>query len=405
MGVTVKWIAKILRGLLSWRRPLLLGRNGMISRDTFTFGAFMGTFNLLYRGGLCVQRRVLKEDNQLAPFLSGGFAALSLLWLPPDDRVPIAVYLFVRAMRVVVEAFIKQNGDQIPTPLREFQHYDTGLFCLTACQILYAYIFEPTSLPPSYMAFLLRAGGKHSTVLNAMKAVCTGASMNREAVGAYCAKAGINALPVLALPFTPGGNNAAQIHACHLLHPGQSCTGHYATFTAKHVLSVGMPLYIPVSIVSQLIWRRKKMFEDPVKTIKHTLKSSIRSALFLALYCGNAWAACCFLRYFNICSRRTAWLFIGPMAGLPILLEEKSRRLELAIYCASPALQSFYTCGIMYGMLPRVPNTRYWRSATQYHVMVLFVFSMGVIMSAHQKDKGHLQPTFSQILKNLMGLN
>lgn len=35
-----------------------------------------------------------------------------------------------------------------------------------------------------------------------------------------------------------------------------------------------------------------------------------------------------------------------------------------------PALQSFYTCGIMYKMIPRIPNTRYWRDATEYHVMV-----------------------------------
>ena len=230
--------------------------------------------------------------------------------------------------------------------------------------------------------------------------------MNRQQVAAYCAKQGIDPQRVLELPFTPGGSNARQLdHMCCLMHPGQSCGEHYIRFTAKHVLSVGIPLYIPVSIISQLIWRRKKMFDEPVKTMERIIKSSIRSALFLALYCGNAWGVQCLLRRFNLLSHWSPWLIVGPMAGLPILLEEKSRRLELAIYCASPALQSFYTCGIMYGMLPRVPNTRYWRAATQYHVMAMFIFSMGVIMSAHQKDKGHLQPTFSQILKNLMGIS
>ena len=61
------------------------------------------------------------------------------------------------------------------------------------------------------------------------------------------------------------------------------------------------------------------------------------------------------------------------------------------------AVQSFYTCGIMYKYIPRVPNTRYWRDATGYHVMLMFSFSMAVIMSAHQKDQGHLQVTFSQV--------
>jgi len=162
---------------------------------------------------------------------------------------------------------------------------------------------------------------------------------------------------------------------------------------------------VPVTIVSMLIFNRKRLFENKLDSIKKILSGSTRSSIFLALYCGNAWAVQCFLRYMNMLNGWSTWLLLGPLAGLPILLERKDRRLELAIYCASPALQSFYTCGIMYKYIPRVPNTRYWRDATGYHVMLMFSFSMAVIMSAHQKDQGHLQVTFSQILKNLMGLN
>ena len=43
--------------------------------------------------------------------------------------------------------------------------------------------------------------------------------------------------------------------------------------------------------------------------------------------------------------------------------------------------------------------------ASQYHVLTLFGFAMGVIMTAHEMDMSHLQPTFEQILKNLLGIN
>jgi len=297
-------------------------------------------------------------------------------------------------------------GDSIPQKMKNFSHYDTSLFCLTASQILYAYIFAPFSLPASYMQFLMRAGQKDKRVLGALTSVATGVSMSRPAVESYCIQHGIDHTQVLDLPFTPGGVNSLQKdHLCHLMHPGESCAKHYVKFTLQHAFSIGIPLYVPVTMVSMLIWHRKKVFDNPVETLKRIIKSSVRSALFLAMYCGNAWAMQCLLRYFNILSPKSVWFFIGLAAGLPILLEDKARRLELAIYCASPALQSLYTCGIRYNYMPRVPNVRYWRQATQYHVMALFVWSMGVIMSAHQKDKGHLQPTFSQILKNLMGLN
>ena len=45
------------------------------------------------------------------------------------------------------------------------------------------------------------------------------------------------------------------------------------------------------------------------------------------------------------------------------------------------------------------------RGASEFHVLQLFGFAMGVIMTTHELDMSHLQPTFERILKNLVGIN
>ena len=133
-------------------------------------------------------------------------------------------------------------------------------------------------------------------------------------------------------------------------------------------------------------------------------KSIVRSSIFLSLYCANAWGMQCLLRYLGIYNKFTTWLFVGIAAGVPILLEEESRRLELAIYCMSPVVQSVYS--ILFYQTKMVPiyprNTpRAWR----FHIGALHCASMGVIMMAHQMGGKAVQPGFATILKNLVGIN
>ena len=60
-------------------------------------------------------------------------------------------------------------------------------------------------------------------------------------------------------------------------------------------------------------------------------------------------------------------------------------------------LQALYNMGREAGF--------YSLAAEEGHIATMFAIAMGVIMAGHEMDLGHLQPTFEQILKNLLGLN
>jgi len=126
-------------------------------------------------------------------------------------------------------------------------------------------------------------------------------------------------------------------------------------------------------------------------------QSVLRSATFLSLYCANAWGMQCFSRRAGLLTSANVPFFMAVSAGPSILLEEKNRRLELAMYCLSPTIQALYNIARESGYIRR--------SAAEFHVLQMFGFAMGVIMTAHEMDMSHLQPTFEQILKNLLGLN
>jgi hypothetical protein len=61
----------------------------------------------------------------------------------------------------------------------------------------------------------------------------------------------------------------------------------------------------------------------------------LRSSLFLSLYCTLAWRGAC--AGFNAAGRSTGAVIASScwVAGLAVLVEKRSRRMELALYCLS----------------------------------------------------------------------
>lgn len=61
----------------------------------------------------------------------------------------------------------------------------------------------------------------------------------------------------------------------------------------------------------------------------------LRSSLFLSLYCTLAWRGAC--AGFNLAGRTTGAVIASScwVAGLAVLVEKRSRRMELALYCLS----------------------------------------------------------------------
>jgi hypothetical protein len=184
IGVGLKVAVALLQHLISGRAPSSLSR--VINSQSLRFGLFLGGFAGMYKGLHTLIHSVLpQEKGHLPSFVSGAVAASSIFFLRPSDRPSIAVYLFVRAMAILAHGASHQAW--YPAPLKRFQHGDTALLCLSACQILFAYIYEQDTLPPSYLKFLLMAGGKTKPTIDSVAFTGRGLPIAVDAINKDCA--------------------------------------------------------------------------------------------------------------------------------------------------------------------------------------------------------------------------
>merc|ERR1712194_362660 len=96
---------------------------------------------------------------------------------------------------------------------------------------------------------------------------------------------------------TPGDTNHQM---CELIHPGLSCQSHYGDYFLRHMTGFSLRFYLPLNIISTLIFNRKRLVEQPKETAIKVTKSVLRSATFLSLYCANAFAMQCFARRIGV---------------------------------------------------------------------------------------------------------
>ena len=282
-------------GFGAWVVPVsIMYRRVTGLRRGIALGLFFGSFRVVScslfrvlatvktgRQGTDIVRRFV---NAVAGFVSGAIFSS----VDQDVRQAVIVlWIVIRALRALLP----------PVPFS-----DVIIMMFSASNILATYVHAPTDHAKSYQGFLHKFGGKTSTQL---------------------------------APFrTPSGDGPEVI--CELVHPGQGCMAHMVTFTVEGLLRA-VPLYLPVHLAGLLL--------SSHKSVPLLASNVLRSALFLSVYCSSAWyAACQYYRYLPLGpSTRFKTLFVEWIPGLAVLLERPSRRKELASYCLSHALNSYWT--------------------------------------------------------------
>ena len=121
-----------------------------------------------------------------------------------------------------------------------------------------------------------------------------------------------------------------------VLHPGQTCTGHAASFLPLAYLRA-LPVYVPVYVIPALLVHRQRLLLGPaVPALWRKVGAGIlRSSLFLSLFCTLAWRGACAGFQAAGGVRGDVLALSCWTGGLAGLAEKKSRRMELAIYCVS----------------------------------------------------------------------
>eukprot|EP00892_Ulva_mutabilis_P010435 jgi/Ulvmu1/7764/UM039_0072.1 len=229
-----------------------------------------------------------------------------------------------------------------------WQHGDVLLMCIASWRIVFSYVMAPQALPASMVAFLDKMIGAKWLVPIVREFALRGSGH------------GDPGAPLELLRGTPLEGRSG-VTMCDVLHPHSmhsgACDVHFASVLPP-VFWRAVGVYVPVYAASMLAVQRGALFKRPLDLLGRSAAGVARSALFLALYVALAHRGTCFI---NRLSARSGVSGISVplvaamswLPGLAILVEKKSRRMELALFCTCRAVLTMARHSLQRQTVPR----------------------------------------------------
>ncbi|GAX83428.1 hypothetical protein CEUSTIGMA_g10853.t1 [Chlamydomonas eustigma] len=310
---------------LSWMDALI---------DTARFTALLGSMGGVYvllDEGLSIL--LGKDRTSKWRSLIAGAAAGQLLRLTGSEtkHYSLATYVMLRGLTLLVRSANREEKSSSLVhkllALTRLEHGDTVLMCLSTSQIIYSFVMMPSTLPRSYIRFLTKQAAADSWVIKAMQEL---------AVRNW---SGIKPGHLQLLQGTPYAK-LKPLTPCAYWHPGQSCPAHTVSVIPSSYLRA-LGVYVPVYLLPALLVHRQLLITKPYQIWPKIAVGIARSSLFLTVFVTLGFGALCAAS--NLAGTFTGPLIAGSvwLGGLATLLEKKSRRMELAMYCLSRALEAF----------------------------------------------------------------
>ncbi|KAI9030784.1 hypothetical protein CLU79DRAFT_731467 [Phycomyces nitens] len=441
----VKYLVGLSQAILSGdllKRPILLKR--LAGWDTISFALFLGTFLSSYKAILCAMRRVRKSSDpasdRLNGFVAGSVAGLALaLDRNAHRRQSIMLLMSARTLQVVSGWLMKQwdlhrkqesHSDLLklknaldrkgfmPGESRGLVVEETwqdhlarfarrwagvGLMMAASAQLTYSFMVEPHTLPNSFIELaLVHSGGRGDLGVMAGPFNKAGAQMIRRLAGEDtslpigASSRGFimeNVSPNIA-PVIPRMAHHASI-GCALQHPlNDNCLKSKLRLFLKE-FPRAFWLFVPLNLVVVLVSRFGLLTKEPLSVLQRLVKSSLRSALFLSLYMTAAFGVPCALRRIFRTEGRWIYAVSGLAAGSMSMVEAKGRQLELGLYFLPRAMEALWQTMASRGYVGRVP----------FGEVVLFMGSMGTLMTLYQNDKSVVGSTYLGTMFRFFGEN
>ncbi|KAG0212528.1 hypothetical protein BGX28_006126 [Mortierella sp. GBA30] len=354
---------KLMKGKATFGR---IFKDAFAGQDAMRFGCFFGTFSFLWKlvnNGLGLYRGA---DDKVNGVVAGAIAGLAILIETHERRVTFAQQMFIRSMQGLYNAG-KYRGQF------SFRHGDALLFAIGSAQVMYAYTMHPDTIPKELFSFMVKTARVPAEALAFNRARVSGFPLDVSQVRAMIDR------------FTPTALNLQTVATmsehvetlpCAALHPWiDSCTVNSLERFGQVTKGI-FPVYATLNFVPLVVLKMKRLLKDPVsvlsKTTFNTLRSSVFLAVFVALYqtqiCGHRNLMNAGWRLGD--SRYLYWLFGLTCAGSAIMVEQESRRGELAMYVLPKAATSLY----------KILYRKNWVKGFKHWEVIMFSFAMSLIM-------------------------
>lgn len=354
-------------------------RQAMQGVNSVRFGLFLGSYLAIYKTVMRATKRINPNPPDRTSYRSavaGALAGTTLALAPDDSRTSISLFFFVRAIEIAAR-YGAEHG-WVP----KTDKGDTIAMMLASSQILTAWVFRPWCMSSSYRHFLDIHGGKDKRQVDTLRRYYDGSPIDLGVVNAMREKLGCAPLASL-----------SELTPSNIIHPDHSVVPAFAHFFLQAVRR-SIPVYVPVYVMPMLMFNSNKLVAAPEKVLTKVLIGIARSSTFLAMYCAAAWVAVDIQYLVGLDTRHVVAKVAGLAAGFMVEIEKKGRRVELAQYVGTQALETWYTCWHKLGYLPRIPGGD----------VMLFVVASSVIMQAHITKPDIMRPTYQSLLEKGVGV-
>jgi hypothetical protein len=319
----------------------------------------------------------------------------------------LTLFAAIRALDVILGSPTHPSSAKPDSRIRRAaRHAPTGLFCLSAATIMWAWFYSPSRLPRSYNSWISAAAElDHRLVL----------ALRHARYGTFCYGKDTGMAPLLGslardlnMP-EEVGNPAKTIPVpCELVHMGcgKSCEKHALwRFWRGWIFAARM--YVPLQLIALSRYMRKK--SQPGNRLAGLTQSSMLAAVADASRRSAFLGAFVASFYYGVCLARTR---LGPklfsakavspqmwdsglcvlagcvLCGTSILAEPSRRRLEIVLF-----------------VLPRAAATwfpRRYVASQQWREQLGFAVSAAVVLTAAQEDPRRVRGVLGTVLHRVL---
>ncbi|KAF8432934.1 hypothetical protein L210DRAFT_3412832 [Boletus edulis BED1] len=359
------------------------------------------------------QQWVRKKTRRWYAVVAGAIAGgIAIMFEKRSRRLIIAQQLFVRGLQGSYNSFTSKRGIHIP-------HGDVLLFTLCCFQIVYALFSRPETLPRSYTTWLSTAANAPIPAIKMIQDINQMGTFdvndldeilaredlipaNRTAVLARKALATATP-PDFGPPYPPCGAVHPWVESCLVVPLPRLWT----------VFQWGFPIYGALHLIPLMLFKRNAFLSNPLRMLWRAAWGTIRSSAFLAAFIASFQSWFCFKNYMHsllssqtkvkipsiilaVFGSKYSYALGGLLGALSLLIEEKRRRGELAMYVLPKGLESAWLTARGKGWVFRTG---------EFGEMILTAIGMGMVMSTYQNEPQHLSGLVRRILYQFIGPN
>ncbi|KAK1925541.1 hypothetical protein DB88DRAFT_484264 [Papiliotrema laurentii] len=417
----------LFRSLRKKRLRLALLRHAMFGAEPFRFGAMIGSFTFLYTLTLHIlriappwsyfrrrykagifnepsfgppEREGDEGERRWQAAVAGAVGSLALLWESSSRRTGVAQQMFVRGLQAAYNQYTPRYGIHIP-------HGAEILFGLCCGQIMFAWLLSPETIPHAYGRWILGASRVPEFAVLGNRTIVRHGYLEPQQIQRALAHKSVtpsNRKSLLTLLEAVKNGWKPPAIPCEVVHPwvdGCRETGIRRFFDVFRYM---LPVYSALHLIPMLVLRRKHVQREPLRMLARSIVGITKSCSFLGafvliyqgLFCLRSQTlskADLSVFWKRILSRKETFWMMGFSTCFSLLLEERKRRSELAMYVLPRALESAWSAARKRAWLPIVP----------FGETILGAAAMSMVMDAYKHQPDAMSGIVRRLLYQLVG--